>query len=96
MEKFTVHILAKDEAQELLQNASGDSGLKLVELVKDPAGFYTAASDSTFLDAGQVDQKLAEALGIGKSVHYALGDGSIIVIPAAQSRRFLDLWLSAG
>ena len=96
MEKFTVHILTKDEAQELLRSASGDSSLKLMDLAKDPAGFYVASSDNTFLDAGQVDQKLAEALGIEKSVHYAMEDGSIIVIPTAQSRNFLNLWLSAG
>lgn len=78
MKKCTSYILTKHEAQELLQDTLDDSGL---ELRKGSAGFYTAMSDTNFLDGGEVDARLAQALKIEKCVHFALEDDRIIVVP---------------
>lgn len=82
MEKLVAYKMTIFEAENMLQNAVDNSSLKLVHHIGDmdfPCFFY-AGSDSQCLDGSEIDERLAQILGVRSVEHYASEDGGLIAL----------------
>lgn len=68
-----------EELEEILQNMLDDGGLKVHRYDNSQILCY-AQSDTQFLDAGQIDERLAQHLQVGFGVGYYTGDESFVFI----------------
>lgn len=73
MEKVTAYLFTWDELSDILQNILDDSG---IQCVRDD-DLYRAFSDAQELDAGQVDERISQYLGMEYTVGYPYRDGVI-------------------
>lgn len=76
MEKCTAYLFSLKEAEEALQKCLDNRGLKL----KEEVFFYNAESDDIFLDGSQVDERMAQILGVEKCEHYATENGMVVIV----------------
>lgn len=76
MKKCTAYTLTLDEAEELLQNCLDNKGIKLVS----QGFFYYAESDTQCLDGNQIDERMAQIIGVKKCEHYVMEDGMVVVV----------------
>lgn len=82
MEKLIAYKMSLTEAEEKLQYALDNATLRLVHRVGDmdfPSFFY-AESDSQCLDGTEIDERLAQILGVRVVEHYATEDGGLIAL----------------
>lgn len=88
MEKMNAYKMSIAEAEELLQNATDNSSLKLVHKVGDmdfPSFFY-AVSDSQNLDGAEIDERFAQILHVDYAEHYATDDGGLVIIAKGDEK----------
>ena len=78
MEKVIAYKFTIPEITEKLQEVLDDSTLKLEE----QGGFYGAESDLNSLDGGEVDQRIAQILGVKKGTNYSIENGLIFIVEA--------------
>lgn len=76
MKKCTAYIFTLEEAEEALQKCLDNSGIRL----KEEVFFYNAESDDIFLDGSEVDERMAQILGVGKCEHYAIESGMVVIV----------------
>lgn len=76
MEKVIAYKFTIPEITEKLQEVLDDSTLKLEE----QGGFYGAESDLNSLDGGEVDQRIAQILGVKKGTNYSIENGLIFIV----------------
>lgn len=82
MDQLTAYKMTLAEAEEMLQNTLDNSSLKLVRRVGDMdfPSFFCAVSDSQSLDGSEIDERLAQILGVRAVEHYAADDGGLIAL----------------
>lgn len=73
-----VYTMSFEEAEEKLQNCLDDKELQLIR--KENDYFCEAESDAQWLDASEVDQRLAQILGAKKCIHWATEDKIVVLI----------------
>jgi hypothetical protein len=78
LEKVIAYKFTIPEITEKLQEVLDDSTLKLEE----QGGFYGAESDLNSLDGGEVDQRIAQILGVKKGTNYSIENGLIFIVEA--------------
>ncbi len=76
MKKCTAYTLTLEEAEELLQNLLDNKGIKLVL----HGIFYYAESDTQCLDGSEIDERMAQVIGVGKCEHYVIENGMVIIV----------------
>lgn len=72
------YTLSFEEAEEELQNCLDDKELQLIR--DEDHSFCTAESDTQFLDASEVDERLAQILCVKSCTHWATEDWMIVLI----------------
>lgn len=76
MEKMVAYKFTLTEAEEALQNCLDDREMKLVS----DRNFYHAESDNNYLDGSEVDQRLAEIIGVENGEHYETENGLVFLV----------------
>ena len=76
MEKLTAYKFSLPEITEKLQEKLDDRFLKLEE----QGGFYNAESDNNSLDGAEIDQRIAQIVGVKKGIHYSIENGLIFIV----------------
>lgn len=74
MKKTEVYISSKEEVQEILQNLLDDRTLELVPAESVRTGntfcFFEGRADSFDMSGAEIDNRLAQHLGVKMCVHY--------------------------
>lgn len=76
MEKLTAYRMTAAEAEEKLQDLLDNADLRLVRR----QWYYRADSDSQYLDGAEIDERLAQVLGVKACEHFAADDGSLLAV----------------
>lgn len=89
MVKYFAYQMTVNEAEELLRVVLDDSG---IELTRDNKGndFFEASSDTQWLSGAQVDQRLAQALGLDDCRHIA-ADDMVVILSSKEEGKGLSL-----
>lgn len=88
MKEIRAFLSTKDEIEEILQEALDDATLRL-ERKKSLGRFYEAYSPAydNRLDGGQVDERIADHLGVRSCEHWDLDGNNLVVLLGSVEER---------